>query len=186
MIYFAIGIGIFALVVSLVAILAIAEAQLSIKTLQEFAGYSDEPRLLPDVIAALYGMPIDDVGLDVPPDSGVLFLSTRCLSCHNLALGFDGTPPIELVLVLAAVDLAGAEQWIRRAGLETDHFQIDLDGVIGERLGLNVTPAYLAIRDGRVVDAKAVASARALLSEIEEGPDVYSGQHPQKVIEGES
>jgi hypothetical protein len=113
------------------------------------------------------GLPPSEIGLpqslDGVEQAVVLFLSDRCKGCFDIAARLaGGALPASLWLVVVPVAGGDASDFLARYQLGGERTIVDIDEQIGGRIGLEVTPAALVIKNGRIDQAQTVPSPRQL------------------------
>lgn len=108
-----------------------------------------EPRMWADYLRS-------DVGVAV-------FMTPRCLKCRDVAAGLQALAAnlrnrVDVIAVVQGRP-EDVEPFISETGLPRDMTVIDEDGVTASRLGIEVTPAALTLREGSIGVAGVVNSA---------------------------
>lgn len=154
----------------LVALLLGAQVELfrSVSQLREYAGLIDRPA---DVgLGAAEGAPPSSVGLPVGLDSArsalVLFLSDKCATCRAIAGALEGHVPAGVQLVITTGG-DGDEGLTLGLNLDPARTMLDPAASVMDRLGLNVTPLAVVVRDGRMQRATTLPSTRQFYTLLE-------------------
>lgn len=168
--------------VALVAVLTVVTVVLAgttvellraVEQIRAHIGLEDKPTLL-DIGSSVgqqpssFGLPqvLDDIDRAV-----VLILSDRCASCRAIAAEISGDVPDDVFILLEEgrrEDLGKSLQV--RYDLPPSRTIIDYGGGIAGRLGVDTTPAGVVVRQGRVVSAQTIPSARRIVELRAQGP----------------
>jgi hypothetical protein len=113
------------------------------------------------------GLPPSELGLPAQLDGAeqavVLFLSDKCKGCFDIAATLAGSAlPPGLWVMIVPVTGGDASEFVERYLLRGERIMVDLDELVAGRLGLDVTPAALIVKDGRLDAAQTVPSPRQL------------------------
>jgi hypothetical protein len=107
-------------------------------------------------------------------DGLLVLLSSECLTCHAIASGMhdvvrDLDDRFDLVVALEGRGEALAK-FVQTTGIDERLVVVDDEHRIGDATGVTVRPSAIVVRDGRLVEAAALATAeqlRRLLSPLE-------------------
>lgn len=146
---------------------ALVEMFNQLQQIRRHLGMFDLPR--PIDLGAVQGLCPSELGLPAELDSAdhavVLFLSDRCQTCFTLAQALAGAPlPPSLWLVL--VPIGDPDEFLREYQLSGERILIDPEERLFGQLGLDVTPAAIVVRAGRVDEAQTVPTARQLFAAL--------------------
>jgi hypothetical protein len=110
--------------------------------------------------AADFGLPGT---IDAIPEAVIVVLSTKCATCIAIAQSFGGGAPSSVWFVLQTAQDDAANM---KAVLSScrERLVVDVNGLLCDRVGLQVTPSVLTVRWGEVVRAQAVSSVRQVFS----------------------
>ena len=114
------------------------------------------------VLASAVGLPAE---LDSSSHEVVLFLSNRCQTCYDIAgaLAVDGLPPGLWVLVVSVSGGgSGVPEFVEQFSLSGDRLVLEDAEQIADRIGMDVTPAAITVRNGRLEEAQTVPTRRQL------------------------
>lgn len=101
--------------------------------------------------------------LDGSGHAVVLFLSNKCKTCFDIAATLaGGALPPSVWLVVVPVAGGDASEFVDQYQLRGERIMVDDGELIVSRLGLDITPAALTIKDGRIEQAQTVPSPRQL------------------------
>jgi len=115
-------------------------------------------------LASGAGLPAN---LDAVPRALVLFLSNKCETCRTLAAALDGGAlPPHLWVVVVPVLSGDASQFLEDFRLYGDRILVDADHAITDAIGLDITPAAIALEAGRMVEAHTVPTVRQLYASL--------------------
>ena len=120
----------------------------------------------------------------LPPRTGsslVLLLSSECAACRAVAGAVgalaDAGPDAPIVAVIEGSNEDDVERFLTDTGLEPQFVVLDPDHKIGRDTGVRLRPAAVVIRDGLMVEAAAVRTARQLRHLLERlTPAEHEGQ----------
>jgi hypothetical protein len=138
----------------------------AVEQLRAHIGLEDKPSLL-DISSAVgqqpsnFGLPqvLDDIDRAV-----VLILSDRCASCRAIAAEISGDVPDDVFILLEEGRREDSGKSLQvRYDFPSSRTIIDYGGGIAGRLGIDTTPAGVVVRQGRVVSARTVPSARQIV-----------------------
>lgn len=139
---------------------------------------------LRDGLASFAGLPTE---LEHRERSLLLVLSEMCTTCRQLADRLVGDMPDGLWVVYEARSYDTGQHWLSQYGLANHpHVVVDSEGPIAQRLGIQISPAVIRLRDGVVAAAHTVPSLRRLEDELQwlqtGGPDQPSYSRPAEVL----
>jgi hypothetical protein len=114
-------------------------------------------------------------GLDGAEEAIVLFLSNKCQTCHQIAATLNpGALPPSLWLVIVPVS-GDIQEFIDQFQLRGDRIVLDEEEQIVSRLGLDITPATVVVKNGRLDHAQTVPTTRQLFT-------MLAGPKPRDVL----
>ena len=122
----------------------------------------EDLELAPDVegtLASAHGLPAE---IDSSPAHLVLVISPMCMTCHALAVSFDGVIPEHVTVVVTASDPSRMRAWADRAGLHAGDVVFDDDMEIANSLRVASSPTGIGFAKGLVAFAVNVAGRDAL------------------------
>lgn len=177
--------GILALCVALAVVLAIVSAALvevfrQLADIRSVLSLDDRPISL-DLLdrhlsSRSIGLP---AAIEAIPEAMVVFLSTRCGTCRAIASAFVGGAPKSAWFVIEG-DGDGSRHLAKLLSASADRVTMDTEGIISERIGLEITPAVLTFEYGELARAQAVSSPRQVMSLV---PTVIPMGIPRDVAE---
>ena len=143
---------------------ALIELFEQIKQIRRYLDLEDQAT--PLELGAIKGTLPSEIGLphelNEAAHSVVAFLSNRCGTCHAIASYFEGgATPKALWLVVVPVTGDG-QDFMESYRLYGDRVLVDRDQQIVGRIGLELSPAALVVRDGRIESAQTVPTIRQL------------------------
>lgn len=117
---------------------------------------------------------------DLPTTYTLLFVASGCRPCHALfaELQTEGPAPTALYIVARGDAPALAREAQSERGPLYDLFLRDDRAILSELVGVPGTPYAVAVRDGRVVAAKAVPTAEQL-ARVSAQASMEGGLHPR-------
>jgi hypothetical protein len=166
---------------------ALTEMYQQLKQVRDHLQMFDTPSSIE--LAGAEGRMPSEVGLpaelDTAADERVLFLSNRCETCFTLAQTLaGGVLPARLWLVVLPVS-GDAKGFVEEFDLKGPRILVDDQEQIIQSLGLNMTPAMLFIKEGRLAEAKSVPTTRQMFMMLAPSdrsrpllPLAKAGSHP--------
>lgn len=147
---------------------ALIEMYEQLKQVRKYLDMVDEPEILDlglarGLAASAVGLPAELDGVD---RAMVLFLSTKCETCRQLAANLHGgsLPPGLWVVVVPVI--GDGSDFVAAHELVGEHILVDVDEQITSRIGLDLSPVAVHVEGGKLAKAHTVPTVRQLYAAI--------------------
>lgn len=147
----------------LICLLALMDQYQTLALIRENLGITDYPRPIShaQTVPALSALGLRGA-CDAGPDVAVLFLSTSCSTCEDVARGMKGNVPRHVLAVVESSSKFEGDRWLAEVRLPADQVTVDADGSVAEAFGVSTTPSIVVLHHQDVVMAQTVPSYRQL------------------------
>lgn len=156
-------------VLLLICVLALMDQYRTLELVRDKFGINAQPAAIsrPDRAPDLVSLGVQKHPIPAERDFLVLFLSTTCNSCTDVAMFLADNPSDRIVTVVRAPSREEVITWCGRAGLSIDLVHADIDGSVGAAFRVNVNPSVFLLQGDEIVLAQTVPTPHQLAPLLE-------------------
>lgn len=166
--------GALVVVVLVLAALVLLEALVLVEMIKQVAqlrqrvDLDDEPEPLLLGAAVARPFPRPELLDGTNTEAVIVFLSTHCASCEEVAAAIpkatgDAAVAVRVVPIVEGHAQAEVDDFVAAAKLPRQDVVFDSNRALAQELGLRVRPAALIVRDGLVAEGAAIRNSRQLV-----------------------